>query len=51
MTKQDYTIDKTQDEDGKDRFFIADENGDWIGEPFDTEDLALEAIKDMNKDA
>lgn len=39
-----YTVDKTQDEDGKDRFFITNAQGDWIGQPYDTEELALNAI-------
>lgn len=41
---QKYTIDKTVDEFGQDRFFIADENADWIEGPFDTYELAAEAI-------
>lgn len=39
-----YTIDRSQDEDSADRWFIADERGNWIGEPFATRELAADAI-------
>lgn len=35
-----YTIDHTHDEFGEDRWFLADSNGDWIGDPFPTRELA-----------
>lgn len=37
------TVDHTKDEFGQDRFFVADENGDWIGEPHSTREAALAA--------
>lgn len=40
-------VEHTTDEFGEDRFFIADGNHDWIGEPFPTEELAAQAIDQM----
>lgn len=34
----------TTDEFGHDRYFVEDGTGDWIGEPFDTAELAAQAI-------
>jgi hypothetical protein len=34
------TVAKTQDEDGKDRFFVEDDKGNWIAGPFDTREEA-----------
>lgn len=34
------TVEKTQDEFGNDRFFIANDKGDWLAGPFDTEEQA-----------
>lgn len=40
MSAQLYSIDETEDEFGVPRFFVADENGDWISEPLDTREQA-----------
>lgn len=44
-----YTIDRTQDEFGVDRFNVADEDGDWVEAPFDTYEQAAEEIKRLNE--
>lgn len=43
-----YAVDRTQDEHGEDRWFLADSNGDWIGEPFPTRELASEEVARRN---
>ena len=37
-------IEDTRDEFGKPRFFVADENADWISDPFDTREEAVAEI-------
>lgn len=46
MTTERYTIEHTQDEHGEERWYIADENGDWIGDSYATRELVAEAIAD-----
>ena len=38
-------IEDTRDEFGKPRFFVADENADWISDPFDTREEAVAEMK------
>lgn len=45
MRDPKYTIDKTQDEFGTDRYFVADENGDWVGDAHDTVDQAQQEVE------
>lgn len=35
-----YSLDRTQDEDGADVWFVANRRGDWIEGPFPTHELA-----------
>jgi hypothetical protein len=41
------TVEKTQDEFGKNRFFVTGPDGDWLGDPFDTEEAAWELIDQL----
>ena len=46
------SVQKTQDEFGKDRYFVTDgTTGDWIGDAFDNSDAAFEEIDAIRKDA
>lgn len=44
MTTDTYTIEHTQDEHGEDRWYIADEKGDWIEDSYPSRELAAEVI-------
>lgn len=39
-----YSIDRTCDEFGEDRFFVANRRGEWISEPFPTYELAHDEL-------
>lgn len=43
------TVSKTQDEFGQARYFVTDFEGDWIGEPYDTPELAFAEIDRMRR--
>lgn len=45
-----HTVDETVDEFGVDRFFVADENGDWIGDPHDTLESAQAEAARLDED-
>lgn len=45
MLDTTFTVEHTQDEFGEDRYFVADSNGDWIGEPYPSYDLASEKAR------
>lgn len=42
-TAPTYSIEGTRDEDGSDRWFVADSNADWVAGPFDVRSQAVEA--------
>jgi hypothetical protein len=44
-----YTVESTQDEFGQARWFVADENADWVSGPFDTEEAAREEVQDRQR--
>lgn len=45
LLERPLSIAHTVDEDRRDRWFISDDlTGDWLGEPFDTEELAAAEI-------
>jgi hypothetical protein len=41
---------KTQDEDGKDRFFVEDANADWISDALDTWEQADAELKAITEE-
>jgi hypothetical protein len=46
-----YTVDHTVDEFGTDRYFVCDElNGNWVGDPYDSEDEALDEAMRLEND-
>jgi hypothetical protein len=51
VERQEYleslTVVHTLDEHGNPRFFVEDFEGDWVGEAFDTYELAQEKIKEL----
>ena len=49
-TSRRLTVEKTQDEFGQDRYFVANEKADWIDGPFDTAEEALERIWDIERE-
>jgi hypothetical protein len=44
------SVAKTLDEFGQERFFVQTYMGDWVGEPYDTFDLADDAIKRLRRE-
>jgi hypothetical protein len=46
-----YKFAKTQDEEGRDRFFIEDERGDWPYGPYDSQEEACEEMANLEIDA
>lgn len=46
-----FTIEKTQDEDGQDVFFVADEESNWVSDPMPTIEEAREELKRVQADA
>jgi hypothetical protein len=44
-----YTIECAQDEDGADRWFVADSDADWVGGPYATRELAADAREVLNR--
>jgi hypothetical protein len=44
-----FTVAHTQDEDGADRYFIEDENCDWVGSPFDSQEACQMACTALNQ--
>ena len=44
------TVAETEDEFGVPRFFVEDYDGDWIGEAFDTKELAQDAIRALREE-
>jgi hypothetical protein len=41
----------TQDEFGKERFFVEDANGDWISDPLDSREEALTELDRLNTES
>lgn len=46
---RDYTVDRTVDEFDEARYFVCDENGDWIGMPYDSAEAAFEEIERLRE--
>lgn len=44
------SLDSTHDEDGKERWFIADENADWVAGPFDFQGEAADELEAMESE-
>lgn len=40
-----YTVEETQDEFGYPKFFVTNEDGDWVRDPFDSREAAYEEIE------
>lgn len=43
-----YSIEKTQDEFGNDKWFVVDENGDWPGDAHDDKESARAEMIELN---
>jgi hypothetical protein len=47
FSQPEFTVAKTKDEFGNDRFFVQDQDGEWVGPAYDTADQAFGAIDQL----